>query len=290
MNLISATSMADVVAIAVNGIGFVPTSSVALLLTNEAGLIATLRADASPEAPADQWAQALTNYVHRVTDANGVILISFEDEQAMTAAQYRALGDTLAHAGCPIRSAILVTGGHLMDYDGDSTDSVKSSTVATSNAALALMMATTQSAKLAADIPACTNPANEALARFTREALTMDCTDEETLTVARGTLADMIEGYRHSGIISAEHAAWIAGTFTTKGMCDMLMASLATPSYDTGTVGAVMLGRKSPEGWKFFKAGADALYAALEFIPTEHRADLLAGIGGSPLSTVRPIC
>lgn len=115
MNLINATTMADVVAIAVHGIGFVPTSSVALLLMNEAGLIATLRADANPEVPTAEWAQALTNYVHRVTDANGVILISFEDEQAMTTKQYRALGDTLAHAGCPIRSAILVAGGHLMD-------------------------------------------------------------------------------------------------------------------------------------------------------------------------------
>lgn len=141
------------------------------------------------------------------------------------------------------------------------------------------MMATTGSDKLAADIPACTNPANEALARFTREAQRMDYTDEETHTVARGTLADMIEGYRHKGTITPEHAAWVAGTFTNKGMRDMLMASLATPSYDTGTVSALMLGQKSPEDWEFFMTGADALYTALEFIPTEHRADLLVGIG-----------
>lgn len=66
---------------------------------NEAGLVATLRADANHDAPAEQWARAITDHVHRVSDANGVILLSFEDEQAMTTAQYRALGDTLAHAG-----------------------------------------------------------------------------------------------------------------------------------------------------------------------------------------------
>ena len=75
-----------------------------------------------------------------------------------------------------------------MDYDGDSTDSLEFSAVATSNAAPALMMATTRSAKLAADIPACTNAPTELLARFTREAVAMDPGDAETLAVARGTL------------------------------------------------------------------------------------------------------
>ncbi|MGG6383226.1 hypothetical protein [Paenarthrobacter sp. NEAU-H11] len=42
-----------------------------------------------------------------------------------------------------IRSAILITGGYLMDYDGDSTDSLAFSTVAASNAGLALIRATT---------------------------------------------------------------------------------------------------------------------------------------------------
>ena len=278
MNTIKASTMADVVAIAIHGIGFVPTSSVALMLMNEAGLVATLRADANHDAPAEQWAQAITDYVHRVSDANGVILLSFEDEDAMTTAQYRALGDTLAHAGCPIRSAILITAGHLMDYDGDSTDSVEFSAVATSNAALTLMMATTRSTKLAADIPECTNAPTELLARFTREAVAMDSQDPETLAVARGTLTDMIEGFRHNGKVSAEHAAWLAGTCTNKGMRDMLIASLATTGTELEEIGAALMGETTPEDWGFLKAGGDTLYAALEFIPTEQRADLLVAI------------
>lgn len=184
----------------------------ALMPMNESGLIATLRADANHDAPAEQRAQAITDYVHRVSDANGLILLSFEDEDTMTTAQYRALGDTLAHAGCPIRSAIRITAGHLMDYYGDSSDSLVFSAVATSNAALALMMATTRGAKLAADIPQCTNAPTELLARFAREAAAMNPEDPETLAVARGTLTDMIEGYRQTCNVSAEHAAWLAAT------------------------------------------------------------------------------
>ena len=106
----------------------------------------------------------------------------------------------------------------------------------------------------------------------------MDPQDAETLAVARGTLTDMIEGYRHTGKVSAEHAAWLAGTCTNKGMRDILIASLATTGTELEEIGAALMGENAPEDWGFLKAGAEALYAALEFIPTEHRADLLVAI------------
>ncbi|MFF5794607.1 DUF4192 family protein [Paeniglutamicibacter sp. NPDC012692] len=180
--------------------------------------------------------------------------------------------------GAFIRSVIRNTAGHLMDYDGDSTDSVEFSAVATSNTALALMMATTQGARLAADIPECTNAPMEPLARFAREAVAMDSRCAETLAVARGTLTDMIEGYRQTRKVSPEHAARLAGTSSNKGMRDLLIASLATTGTDHEEIGAALMGEKTPEDWGFLKAGGDALYAALEFIPTEHRADLLVAI------------
>lgn len=280
MNTIKATTMAELVAVAIHGIGFVPTSSVALMLMNDTGLVATLRVDATAEAPAEAWAQHIVSFVHRVTDANGVILLSFEDEQGMTTAQFRALGDTLAHAGCPIKNSILITGGWIMDYDGDSTDAVEFSTVAESNAALALMFNTSKAAKMAADIPACTTPASiDELKKFITEARHMSFEDEETRSVVRGTLADMIDGYRHSGKVSPAHAAWLAGSCTNKGVRDLLFASLATTSDDMEAVSAVMMGETSPEDWEFFQAGSDAIYTALEFIPEDSRADLLAGIG-----------
>jgi hypothetical protein len=48
MKSIKATTMAEVTAVAIHGIGFIPTSSVVLMLTNETGLLATLRVDANP--------------------------------------------------------------------------------------------------------------------------------------------------------------------------------------------------------------------------------------------------
>lgn len=51
MNKVQATTMAEVTAVAVHGSGFIPTSSVALMLMNENGLLATLGVDASPLPP-----------------------------------------------------------------------------------------------------------------------------------------------------------------------------------------------------------------------------------------------
>lgn len=280
MKSIKATTMAEVTAVAIHGIGFIPTSSVVLMLSNETGLLATLRVDASPEAPAEEWAQQITTYVHRVSDANSVILLSFENEKAMTTQQFRALGDTLARAGCPIRNSVLITDEWVMDYDGDSTDAVEFSTVAESNAALALMVSTTKAAKMAADIPACTTPASiSELEKFINDARHMGFEDEETRAVVRGTLADMVGGYRHHGTVSPQHAAWLAGICTNKNVRDLLFASLATTSDDAETISAVLMGEKAPEDWEFFLTGADAVYTALEFIPEASRTDLLAGVG-----------
>ncbi|MGG6383225.1 hypothetical protein [Paenarthrobacter sp. NEAU-H11] len=106
------------------------------------------------------------------------------------------------------------------------------------------------------------------MAQFTLETKAMDSQDAETLAVARGTLADMIEGYRHHGKDSTERAAWLAEIYTNKGMRDIVIASIATTSDDLGTVKAALIGEKAPEDWEFLKTGADALYTALEFIPT----------------------
>ncbi|MET0872424.1 MAG: DUF4192 family protein [Paeniglutamicibacter terrestris] len=280
MNTIKATTLVEVTAVAIHGIGFIPTSSVVLMLMNENGLVATLRVDANPEVPAEEWAQNITTYVHRVSDANGVILLSFENEKAMTTAQFRALGDTLAHAGCPIKNSVLVTDGWVMDYDGDSTDAVKFSTVAESNAALALMFSTNKAAKMAADIPVCTTPASiNDLQKFINDAQNMGFEDEETRAVVRGTLTDMVDGYRKNGKVSPQHAAWLAGLCTNKNVRDLMFASLATTSDDNGTISAVLMGDTAPEDWEFFQAGADAVYSALEFIPEASRTDLLAGLG-----------
>ena len=103
MDKITATTIADTVAVAIHSLGFTPTASVVLMLMNHHNLAATLRIDARPETPAGLWAEEITHYVHRLDTVTDILLLSFEDEQAMTPTQYRALSAILALTGRPIR-------------------------------------------------------------------------------------------------------------------------------------------------------------------------------------------
>jgi hypothetical protein len=133
---------------------------------------------------------------------------------------------------------------------------------------------------MAADIPVCTTQASiNDLQKFINDAQNMSFEDEETRVVVRGTLTDMVDGYCKSGNLSPQHAAWLAGICTNKNVRDLLFASLATTSDDTGTMSAVLMGETAPEDWEFFQAGADAVYTALEFIPKASSTDLLAEFG-----------
>ena len=84
-----------------------------------------------------------------MTDVDSVFLLKGEGEMVMTALCFRALGDTLARAGCPIKNSVLITDGWVMDYDGDSTDAV-----------LSLTFSTNKAEKVVAGIPARTTPAS----------------------------------------------------------------------------------------------------------------------------------
>lgn len=95
--------------------------------------------------------------MHRVSDANAVILLSFEDEQATSAAHWAIPWPA---QDARMRNSILITGGWIVDCDGDSRDGAEFSTVAESHAALSLMLRTDTAARMAAGIPACTTPAN----------------------------------------------------------------------------------------------------------------------------------
>ncbi|MFJ6419041.1 DUF4192 family protein [Paeniglutamicibacter sp. NPDC091659] len=280
MDKITATTIADTVAVAIHGIGFTPTSSVVLMLMENHTLAATLRIDARPETPAGLWAAEITNYVHRLDTVNGILLLSFEDDHAMTPAQYRALDTVLTLTGRPIRHALLIRDGYVMDYDGNHSDKLPFSAVVTSNAALALMLATESYTKLAADIPPCsTGTALPELQEFVDAARRMDCEDKETRTTVRSTLIGLIIGYQCTGTVTPHEGAWLAGTCTQKGIRDLIFASLATSSDDMDSISAALMGETAPEDWDYFRDGADAIYTALEYIPPEHRTDLLAGLG-----------
>ncbi|MGB9033646.1 MAG: hypothetical protein WCC45_03905, partial [Paeniglutamicibacter sp.] len=88
MDKITATTNADTVAVAIHSLGFTPTSSVVLL--EDHTVAATLRIDARPDTPAGIWAGEVTTYADRLENTTGILLLSFEDDRAMTPAQYRA--------------------------------------------------------------------------------------------------------------------------------------------------------------------------------------------------------
>lgn len=155
MDKITATTNADTVAVAIHSLGFTPTSSVVLMLLENHTVAATLRIDARPDTPAGIWAGEVTTYVDRLENITGILLLSFEDGRAMAPAQFRALKTILALTGRPIRHAVRIRDGFITDYEGTRTDQIPFAKVATSNAALALMVGTQSYAKLAADIPSC---------------------------------------------------------------------------------------------------------------------------------------
>jgi hypothetical protein len=280
MDKITATTMADTVAVAIHSLGFTPTSSVVLIMMEQHKVAATLRLDARPEIPADFWAQEVKTYVDRLMSVTGVLLLSFEDDRAMTPDQYRAVCAILAQSGRPIRHAVLIRGGHLTDYDDPNQMQVPFSTVATSNAALELMMGTKNYPKLAADIPPCTteNTATQ-IQQFAKEARPLNEQDQPTRIKVLYTLIHMTTEYDDTGTVSPSHAAWLAGTCTNKGMRDLIFASLSVATLDLDIMGAALMGEIRPDSWKHFKNGTDAIYTALEYIPTQNRTDLLAGLG-----------
>ncbi|EMQ96833.1 DUF4192 family protein [Paeniglutamicibacter gangotriensis] len=280
MDKITATTMADTVAVAIHSLGFTPTSSVVLMLLEHRTVAATLRLDAHPEAPAGFWATEVRHYVDRLENITGVLLLSFEDDRAMTPTQYRALGGLLARTGRPIRHAVLIRDGYLTDYEGTHTDQIPFATVATSNAALALMVGTKSYVKLAADIPPCsTDAAVSELQQFVDAARRLDCADGATRTTVCTRLIGIVIGYQCTGTITPNEGAWLGGTCTNKGIRDLIFASLATTSDDMDTISAALMGDISPDDWEYFRDGADAIYTALEYIPLEYRTDLLAGLG-----------
>jgi hypothetical protein len=280
MDKITATTNADTVAVAIHSLGFTPTSSVVLMLLADHQVAATLRLDARPEIPAGIWAGEVTTYVDRLENITGILLLSFEDDRAMNPAQYRALKTILVLTGRPIRHAVLIRDGFITDYEGTHTDQTPFATVATSNAALALMVGTKSYAKLAADIPPCNTDATVSeLQGFKEAAHRLDCEDGAIRTMVCSRLIGIVIGYQCSGTITPNEGAWLAGTCTNKGIRDLIFASLATTSEDLDAISAALMGDISPDDWEYFRDGADAIYTALEYIPPEYRTDLLAGLG-----------
>ena len=205
-----------------------------------------------------------------MSDANAVILLSFEDELAMATGQFRALGDTLARAGCPIRNSIPIAGGWIIDHNGDSTETVGFSTAAGSNAAPSLMLRIHTAEKMAAGIPARTTGAN---ATGRRKFIA------ETRVVVRGTLTDMVEGCRHRGKLTPGHAGgpkvWIRASPRIRGISTLFTGPEAPKFHPAHAEGAIQ-----PVAFPVFRS----IFSHSLVHPRASRIDLFIG-GAAQLST-----
>ncbi|GAA4378247.1 DUF4192 family protein [Paeniglutamicibacter cryotolerans] len=301
MDKITASTSIDLIAVAVHALGFTPTSSVVLMLLEDHALSATLRLDADPGVPAGAWASVVGGYVQQVSSITGVMLLSFEDERAMSPAQYRALDLVLTVSRCPIRGAVRIRDGFITEYTETQPEcpagnqpgtpsaspahhqggKVPVGAVALCTTALELMASTTCYAKLAADIPPYdpTQTKVSELQRSREEASGLDAGHRGTRTMVCARLIGLVMGYQCTGTITPEQGAWLAGMCTNKGIRDLLFGFLATTEDEMDSIGAVLLGERAPDDWEFFTDGADAIYAALEYVPPQDRVDLLAGLG-----------
>lgn len=279
-NPTKATTPADVVSVVAHTLGFTPQSSIVLMFLTGTSLSATVRINANPEMPTAQMSRMMRDYAGIADGSNATILVSFEDDKALTIAQYEAMGDALAAEGAPLVSGVLVTDGQIMDYDGDSTDAVPFDNATTSPTALELHMRRTKPQQLAADVPACKDEAGQAEAINEHErAGTSVQVDDEARSSAVGTLQDIVDGYTISDTVTADHAAWIAGTMKRPLLRDVLAASLSTSETDNHSLEEAMLGNSIPENWEYLNNASRMLYAALAFIPNDKRANVLCIIG-----------
>lgn len=282
-NPIKAQSTTDIVAVALHLLGFTPKSSIVLLLTADNGVAASLRVDANPASFPAGLATRAAEYASpaAAVGANGSILISFEDDKAMTTAQYEAIGDKLAAVGMPIRAAVLVTGGLIMDYEGDSTDAEPFANVETTTIGLELHLNPVEFVQLPEDVPAYVAPDaahEEAIRAHAAAARSFDPSDEAEHAAAIGTLRDIVDGHAANGTVSNDHAAWLAGVLPNPRLRDLLTASLATSDTDETALQDALLGNTSPESWDYLRNAGRALYAALGAIPEQLRADTLCMI------------
>lgn len=262
-------------------LGFTPRNSVVLHLSCGTTLICTLRVDAHPVA-GGAWARQVMETLQQVSaQLDSSILVSYEDEYAMTTAQYEELGDLLAQAGMPLRKAVLVTDGKIMDYDRDSTDAVDYEEALIEPINLAHMV-NAPAPRHADEVPPCHEEPDAMATARTAQAAAIDgyhvSTIDELAARVHDELLEQLVTYRQVGTTSEEQAGWIAGTFQTRLGRDVFLAVLATGANRDKDVPAALMGEESIENRELFTAGANMIFDALEFIPNAYRPNILAGL------------
>ncbi|MGP4994850.1 DUF4192 family protein [Glutamicibacter ardleyensis] len=273
------TNQADVVAHLITSLGFTPTSSVALQLLNGSKVLASLRVDVAIPADTVPWAQQVVSIVQRLEHVTGVILISFEDDKAMTAGQYEELGDQLAHIGAPIVRAVLVTGGMVLDYDGDNADAEPWNEVETSPVGLETHLQLTKPAMHVADIPAYADRLEQEAKEQAGKLQTFDFESDKHRESLRDQFIGLVTEYQAQGQLTDQMAVWVAGAMHLKSTRDLVAVATATADMSLESITSMLLGDTVVEDREFFDHAIEMLFECAQYVTGVASANILCLLG-----------
>lgn len=279
MSHVKITNQTDLVAHLITALGFTPTSSVALQLLEGEKAFASLRVDVATPGDTNPWAQQVTGIVQRLEQVTGVILVSFEDGKVMTAGQYEELGDQLARIGAPIRRAILVTGGSVMDYEGDGTDAEPWSTVEVSPVGLEAHFARTKPARHMEDIPAYDDRFEHEAEDQTDTMQAFDFEVAENRERLRAQFTELVTEYQAQERVTDQMAIWVAGAMHQKSTRDLIAVATATADMSLESITNVLLGETIVEDRQFFDHAVEMLYQCAHYVTGEPSANILCLLG-----------
>lgn len=273
------TNQADVVAHLITSLGFTPTSSVALQLLDGTKVLASLRVDVAETGDTSVWAHQVVSIVERLEHVTGVILISFEDDKAMTSHQYEELGDQLARIGAPIRRSILVTGGMVIDYEGDSTDAEQWNTVQTSPVGLETHFQLSKSAMHVADIPAYENRLEREANEQSEKMQAFDFESDEHRENLHTEFTRLVTEYHEGGQLTDQMAIWVAGAMQKKSTRDLVAVATATADMSLDSIANTLLGDTVVEDREFFDHAIEMLFGCAHYVAGEASANILCLLG-----------
>ncbi|GAA2943168.1 DUF4192 family protein [Glutamicibacter bergerei] len=273
------TNQTDLVAHLISALGFTPASSVALQLLEGEKAFASLRVDVASPGDTTAWAHQVTGIVQRLEQVTGVSLVSFEDDKAMTAGQYEELGDQLAHIGAPIRRAVLVSNGMVMDYEGDGTDAEDWDTVQISPVGLEAHFARTKPAMRMADIPAYDDRLDHEAEELAGDLQGFDFDVSENRERLRAEFTGLVTEYQAHGRVTDPMVIWVAGAMRQKSTRDLVAVVTATADMSLESITNVLLGETIVEDREFFDHAVEMLYRCAHYVNGEPFANILCLLG-----------
>ncbi|CBT77237.1 hypothetical protein AARI_30350 [Glutamicibacter arilaitensis Re117] len=260
-----------------------PQESVAILLCKGRSVVATLRVDIANGGQVTQWIDAIHSLVGQIITDNGIdatVLVAYDDRGEFKGRGYSELDNLMMLIGAPIRRAVLVANGQIMDFNGDGTDAVAYSEVEAEPLTLEDRL-NGKNPLRAKDIEHCEESSIEvqtiAVARVA-EIMKMGDSLEEIAPKIGHEMATQIAIYREAGEVTEEVAGWLTGTFSVKLGRDMAVLALAGTATDKVEIASYLIGDRVVEDRQILEDGHEMLFESLAQIAGSPRPNILCAV------------